>query len=160
MTKLVQIGPISFKLAQTCPNLSKQVQSCSNWFQLVQTCPNLEQNIVRNGPSQTSPSFHTFTLVSSPNKTLAGKKKHFYQRSEAYVLVLSIICHSPLWFDRKNYHSKRFLIFHSGIWAMSILNGQNIFYEGLICSGIKLIYRLPNFLELLIKKNNKEVNKL
>ena len=46
----------------------------------------LEQDQDRNnGPAQASPSFHTFTPVSSPNNTLAGKKKiflHAYQSLE------------------------------------------------------------------------------
>jgi hypothetical protein len=63
--------------------LFKLVQIGSNLFKLVQTCPNLEHDQDRNGPAQASPSFHTFTPVSSPNNTLTGKKNIFtYQRSE------------------------------------------------------------------------------
>ena len=44
-SRLVQTCPklfeISFKLVQSCPDLSKHVQTYSNLSKLVQTCPNL-----------------------------------------------------------------------------------------------------------------------
>ena len=48
----------------------------------------LEQDQDRNnGPAQASPSFHTFTPVSSPNNTLAGKKKICLSKFRIWELV-------------------------------------------------------------------------